>query len=449
MRDHLRASPYMKTQTAPISVSADGLLAQRRLRCVEIRNEEVLSDLCSDWQRIVKEMPAKAPLHDWHYLVSWWKVFGRQCPQTGRTGNLHVLTVVEGDLLVGILPFFAIVRPSISLLPKRLRPFGYAGRLEPYDLTEEPLVAILPGYESEVLNAAASWAQKGLDRGAWDCAILQWFGNTPRPSARGAQRFRKKVGPAHVALPETWDKFRKGLSKSMRDNLPYYGRLLTRKGHVWQAEMAEIGPDWNSAVSDLVRLHQLRACLSKDADRVDHLNELSHQDFLNAVHDAFRREARSFIGLLRVDGVVVAAQLYFEDDRTLVMSYSGFDLKWSSFSPLLVLQAEVIKKAIDRGIGRLDLLCGEAMWQERWQPRRDFPINKLTLASRRPLAILRCTNYVLLRELTIYWHKCRLSRWMKRSRLVAGVQSVGQAIYLDQARHAHLLMQVHRLRLHC
>ena len=436
----------MKAQTRTRDVVA--LSGASRISRVVVSDESAFFSLRSEWEQLVSQMRSKTALQEWAYLISWWETFGKCDPKTRRLGDLHVLVVREGDETIGILPFFATRKGSFSLFPKRLRPFGYAGRLEPYDLTEEPIVAIKPGCEATVLSETQQWMEAGLRQGRWDCGVLSWFGEVmPSESRRSWKRFRRKPGPAYVALPDSWDKFRKSLSKSMRDNLPYYGRLLVRKGHSWQVDVAEIGPEWHRAVNELIRLHRLRACMSNDPDRVDHLSTAAHRDFLNAVHDTFRGESRTFIGLLRVDEEVVAAQLYYEDSRTLVISYSGYDLKWSSFSPLLVLQAEIIKRTIDRGTQRLDFLCGEAQWQERWQPIREFPINKLTLASKRPLATIRCINYVLVREIFIYWNKCRVSRWIKRNRLLSSLQSFGQAIYFGSARYSHLLA-THRPRLH-
>ncbi len=394
-------------------------------------------------------MPSKTPLQDWKYLVSWWNTFGRTCPQTGRSGRLYVLLIRSDKNPIAIVPFFCTDTANFSAMPRRLRPFGYAGRLELYDLTEEPLIAIRPGFERAVIQITTNWLQEGLKRKYWDCCVMKWFGETdPTNTNRYWQRFTRKVGPAYVALPNDWKRFKKSLSRSMRDNLPYYSRLLTREGHDWQIEIADIGPDWQSALSDLIRLHRLRACASNDKNRVDHFSSAAHKDFFNAIHDAFRRNTRSFICILRIDGETAAAQLFLDDGKTMVLSYSGYDPRWSRYSPLLILQSEMIQQAISRGIQRLDLLCGEAQWQERWQPTRDFPINKLVLASKRPIATIRCINYVVARELLIYWGKSRFARWLKRTRASSSLQSCGQALYLGLARHAHLLNYAHRLRCH-
>lgn len=234
----------------------------------------------------------------------------------------------------------------------------------------------------------------------------------------------------------------------MRDNLPYYGRLLARHGHEWKVEIAEIGPDWDGALRELVRLHKMRASFSNDPCRVDHFSLPAHREFFEQLHDAFREDTRAFIGSLRVDGEVVAAQIYLDNSETLIFSYSGHDPNWSRYSPLLVLQAEIIKQAIDRGMKRLDLLCGEAEWQERWKPTRDFPINKLTLASKAPLPTLRCAYYLLARESTIYWTKTRLHRWLRRQRIAATLESLAQAMYMGHGRHIHMLIRLHQMRMH-
>jgi len=432
----------MNTRLADRQITA--LVAEQASSSEVITAAEGLLALQKDWTRIVQGMPSKSPLQDWKYLLCWWQTFVQSVDS-----QLRVLVIREGEQIVAIFPFFMETRSKLSPMQRRLRPFGYSGRLEPYDLTEEPLVAIASGYEQRSVDVAVQWLQSGLHAGLWDCCILNWFGESkPRLRNREWIRFTAKPGPAYVSLPSDWAAFKKTLTRSMRDNLPYYGRLLTREGHTWQIEVADLGPDWQRALTELVRLHRLRACASNDKHRVDHLNTEAHKNFLGSMHDSFRGDTRSYIAMLRVDNEIVGAQLLLDDGRTMVVSYSGYDPKWSRYSPLLILQSEMIQQAIARGVSRLDLLCGRAQWQERWQPTRDFPINKLILASKSLLATVRCINYVIARESTIYWQKSKLCRWLKRSRLMGSLQSCVQALYLGQARHAHLLMLAHRLRFH-
>jgi len=399
-------------------------------------------DLRENWQQIISQSPQQNAIHEFEYLFGWWKAFGIRCPKSQRPGHLHVIVVSKGDAVIGILPFFYFDVSFLSL--RRLRPMGYAGRLEPFDLTEEPLIAIVPGSEEIVLNESIAEIEKGLTDGTWDCAILRWFGNL-QVSKRSEywSRFKRKVGSAYVNLPRDWNTFRNGLSRSMRDNLPYYGRLLTRHGHEWHVEIIT-GSNWNRALQDLIHLHRLRATLSNDPNRLSHFTHPEHVAFIDELK-SLPGNTRAFVGTLRVNDEVIAAQLYLDDGLTLICSYSGHDPAWSRYSPLFVLQVEMIKSAIARGVKRLDLLCGEADWQERWRPTRDFPINKLTLASKRLLPTLRCVLYVLKRESTIWWHKTRLHRWIRRQRIVQSIESLTQACYFGHARHIHMLVTLHRM----
>ena len=316
-------------------------------------------------------------------------------------------------------------------------------------MTEESLIVMAPGMESTFLKEVSEAIDEILRAGECDACVLRWLDNIPPPDSSYAfSRFRQKEGSGYVALPKTWAEFRKSLSKSMRDNLPYYGRLLIRQGHNWHVEMADIGPEWDRGVGDLIRLHRLRAWVSNDITRRDHLPTDAHKQFLDAVHNAFRGDTRAFIGLLFVDGKVVAAQSYLDDSRTLILSYSGHDPAWAKYSPLLVLQAEVIKQAIERGAQRLDFLYGMARWQERWQPKRDHPLNKLAMISKKPVPVLKCGYYVCLREVAVMWERSRVKRWICRNRAIAASQSFMQAMYVTQGRHFHLLLSLHRLRMH-
>ncbi len=414
-----------------------------------VRDEKSFMALEGEWNRLAQTMACKTPCFEWAYLISWWEVFGRLCPASKRPGILRVIVVRKGQEIIGIAPMFYSAIPRLSLFPRRLRLIGYSGRLEPYDMTEESIVVMAQGMETVVLQEFSRAIGEILHAGECDACVLRWLDNyTPPEPSYAFSRFRQKEGSGYVALPKTWADFRKSLSKSMRDNLPYYGRLLIRQGHEWHVEMADIGPEWDRGVSDLIRLHRLRAWVSKDITRRDHLPADAHKQFLDVVHNAFRGDTRAYIGLLFVDGKVVAAQSYLEDSRTLMLSYSGHDPTWAKYSPLLVLQAEVIKQAIERGTQRLDFLYGMAPWQERWQPKRDHPLNKLAMISKKPLSTIKCSYYLGLREVSVLWERSKIKRRISRSKAIAASQSFMQALYITQGRHIHLLLSLHKLRMH-
>lgn len=414
-----------------------------------IRDETRFMALRGEWGRLANLMPCKTPYFEWPYLISWWEVFGKVCPFSKSRGQLNIVVVRRGEEVIGIVPFFYSALPKWSALPRRLRLIGYSGRLEPYDMTEESLVVMAEGFESVVLQEATRAVHEIFKAGECDACVLRWLNNIPPPHTGFAHhRFKQKEGSGYVSLPKTWAEFRKSLSKSMRDNLPYYGRLLVRQGHTWNVEIADIGPEWDLGVQQLIKLHRLRAWKSNDASRRDHLPTDCHKHFLDVVHNAFRGDSKAYIGLLYVDGKVVAAQSYLEDSRTLMLSYSGHDPAWSRYSPLLVLQGEVIKQAIERGTQRLDFLYGMAPWQERWQPKRDHPLNKLAMVSKRPSSTLKCLYYMGCREVSVLWERSKIKRWICRNKAIAASQSFMEALYVSHGRHMHLLFSLHRMRAH-
>jgi CelD/BcsL family acetyltransferase involved in cellulose biosynthesis len=63
-----------------------------------------------------------------------------------------------------------------------------------------------------------------------------------------------------------------------------------------------------------------------------------------------------------------------ESPGRLLAHHASFAPESAHFSPLFILQTEVIKDAISRGLRMLDLLPGNAPWQQRRRakPNRHF-----------------------------------------------------------------------------
>lgn len=393
-----------------------------------------LAPVRRDWESLLAEIPHPSPYWDWNYVRCWWETFGRRCPERGCEGRLWTAVVRHHGEIVGIFPMFAERRAPWSLLERRLRFLGYNGGAGPNDMTEEPIYLVKPGFEEAALEGLKAAVEEL--RPHYDLLDLRlWSRGEPSRAFRG----RVKNGPAVVELPEDWAQFRTVLSKSMRDNLGYYPRLLVRHGHTFQVRVIQ-GEEIARATETLVDLHKRRLAASNDLRRTDHFPTQLQADFQA---QALSLAENGFIAILEVDGIAIAAQSFMEAQDTLLIGYSGFDPEWSNYSPLLVLQSEVFQGAMGRGVRRLDFQQGHRHWQTRWLAKPDGHIFTVTSIRKAPVSLARAALYFGRREIVRGLSEKRLRRlWAKV------VEKGAATLGLDLPRVVLNLERLHHLGVH-
>ncbi len=360
------------------------------LVCTLVTAKEAIAALRDSWDELRASLPFPSPYTDWRYVEAWLATFG--------VGALAVFAVVcDESQVLAILPLFTERVGPLSFGLRRLRPVGYNGWLGPDDMTEEPIALFRPGHVSRSLDAAIQ-SLRALKE--WDVLILRGLGShygkdyeAARKSAGGlCLPVKVKKGPTVVDLPDTWDEYRKQLSKSMRDNLAYYPRLLERRGHRWQVRTVHEGPELDIALDHLIRLHDART-REAGTPRSHHLPTELQVGLLRQIHASLGSQGKAFVALLEADGEVVAAQSFYEDSGSLLVNYSGFDGAWAHFAPLFVLQGQIFRQAQERGVRRLDFLKGDRAWQTRWKGRHVDDLAHLVVFRANPRSLFRSVGY--------------------------------------------------------
>src|SRR5919112_6577320 len=67
------------------------------LRVVVLKNTQAFTALKEDWEDLYYNSPFSTPFQSWSWLYSWWESFGEGY-------ELRLITVWNGDLLVGVIP---------------------------------------------------------------------------------------------------------------------------------------------------------------------------------------------------------------------------------------------------------------------------------------------------------------------------------------------------------
>src|SRR5882672_11395033 len=181
----------------------------------------------------------------------------------------------------------------------------------------------------------------------WDW--IHWMGPPDLFSAAlGRQRGLdwQPAPPSYVLdLPTTWEEFRAGLKRNIRESLRHCYNSLKRDGHAFVMTLASSPDAVREGLEVLFVLHALRAAMPSS---IEHPNRFAGAGLRQFLHEACGElAARDIVRLF----------------------YSGFDPDWSKYSVMTTTVAEAIKYAIARGLKTVNLSPGNDVSKTRWSPR--------------------------------------------------------------------------------
>ena len=317
-----------------------------------ITSDEGLEHLRSDWDRIHQSSLRATPFNSWAWMATWWQVYRR------RHWQLHVVCVVSGDGIVGIVPLYV----QSSWHGRTLRFLGTGEPEEDEVVTEYCDVLADPQFEAKVLLAA--WQSLGDDD--WS-SFHTWNLLADSLVARAAADsvWRRPCGVRYrMTLPATWDAFLATCSANMRRQI----RTATRDAAKAEASEA-VFTDWNDggaeAFEALCVLHQSR-WEGKDAP-----GAFASTAFCDFHREIIRQHAvatGSEIRLIRSHGEPLAALYNFRLRDTVYFYQSGVSPDAHFRSPGVFSHARAIMSAIDDGIAFYDMMRGDVTSYKRRFP---------------------------------------------------------------------------------
>jgi CelD/BcsL family acetyltransferase involved in cellulose biosynthesis len=345
---------------------------------------EAFDRLKDAWCQIVGKDPLASPYLHWGSAKAWLE---NMVP----SAEVVVVTVQRDGQIQAIIPFFAREREGF-MGEKRLQMVGFETMGKCPSLSEEPIYAMsLDDDQAEILWVQlAEYLHTVLKVGTWDSiAYRRWVQLMDRPawSRRRDQIVEVREylrGSEIVELPETWDLYKKQLSKSMRENLPYYPRKVEKDGLTWRIEISERN-QIDRYVDILKKLHHQRVEEDPTGGHRDYMLHPNKHGYLSDLC----KGGEGFVAKLYIGDEVVASQLFMRKQDCLLVLHSGFQLSYNKYSPLFILQSYIFRQAIESGVRRLNLLPGNAQWQNRWTARATHSVENVTIASKRPVARVR------------------------------------------------------------
>jgi CelD/BcsL family acetyltransferase involved in cellulose biosynthesis len=299
-------------------------------------------------------------LQDWH--LTWCAHFLNRKPQIQEQLLFHVLRNRAGEC-VAIVPLILARR---RFGPLKLATVGFIGA-DPA-LTEIRSLLVKPGYERRTVRAVHESLAKVRD---WDW--IQWSGISgamaEAVAREGTPQWQEVSEDCVLDLPSSWEEFRGGLKRNVRESLRHCYNSLRRDGHSFELVVARERAEVLQALDRFFELHELRANMARGPKHRNCFAGQSLQDFLRDVCQSLAGRDAVRVFQLRIGTEIVASRIGFVVGDSLYLYYSGFDPAWARYSVMTTTVAEAFKYAIANGLTSANLSLTREQSKLRWRPR--------------------------------------------------------------------------------
>lgn len=231
------------------------------------------------------------------------------------------------------------------------------------DVTDYPPVVALPGYETVVAEGLLEWMREDLTPRVELWGIAEDSPLRPAFAAAAERRGWAYAEEAEVLAPRAeldggWEAYLARLTKHDRHELRRKLRNFSAAGKGEYEELVEPGA-CRAALEDLFRL--MRASHEGKAHFLTAEREAFFRDAIVAAAEAgFAR-----LGLLRLDGAVVAVTVCLESEEWTFLYNSGYDPGVGRLAPGFVAKAHALRSAASRGRRVFDFLRGAEEYKRR------------------------------------------------------------------------------------
>lgn len=162
-----------------------------------------------------------------------------------------------------------------------------------------------------------------------------------------------------LALPATWDAYLAELPAKMRHEIRRKAKKLEAEAGPFRVVVAD--PETLEAMLDrFVELHRT----SEGPKGVFMVPGM--EIFFRRLGEAFCADGAFVLTFVEVQGQLAAGTIGFELDGISYLYNSAFDRDWGNLAPGMVLVAEDIRLAIERGCTGFDLLKGDYAYKYRF-----------------------------------------------------------------------------------
>ena len=323
---------------------------------------EAIRALKPDYEHLYRVTANTLPfaLHEWH--LAWCEHFLNRSPLIPEQPHFCVLRTHAGEC-IAIVPLILTRR---RLGPLKVATVALIGSDPALTEIRDPLVT--PGYERLTVRAVHESLAAIPD---WDW--IQWSGiSEAMAEALTRETTPKWYGTSEdyvLDLPPSWEEFRSGLKRNIRESLRHCYNSLKRDGHAFEFVVAREPEAVHASLPRFLELHAMRADMARGAKHPNFFTGRPLQEFLYDVCGRLAARDAVRVFQLRVGTEIVASRIGFVSAGGIYLYYSGFDPAWARYSVMTTTMAEAIKYAIVQGFKTVNLSLTREQSKIRWDPR--------------------------------------------------------------------------------
>jgi len=339
------------------------------------------------YARAWEELSAGIPFRSWTWCSTWWQHYRPSGPLDGRR-ELYVLGALDSaDTLVGLAPWY---RQTSAAQGRAVRFLGSGEVCSDY-------LGLMcrPGLEEPVVEALGQWlaAAAASPEDRWDLLDLEGVDAADGPTLRLFEHLaelghgtHRREGPRcwRIALPDSWDAYLAGLSKSHRKQVRRAQRELFDTGRAVLHTVRQ-ADELPAAMDLLVDLHQRRRrALGQRGCFASPRTAGFHRQVAGRLLAARQLQ----LHWLELDGRPITAEYHLAGGGLVFAYQAGIDPDAIEHEPGSLITQATIRRAIERGVQGFDFLRGDEPYKAHWraEPR---PTVRLRVASNRAASRLR------------------------------------------------------------
>lgn len=354
-----------------------------------IHTASQLASLAVDWNTLADSMPFRT----WDWLATWWKFYGSGSQRELLTSRqLFVLAVyddAEADAHSGS-------RKLIGIAPWRLDHNAIQGSVirwigEGEVCTDHLSLVCRPTNAGRVAGAIADaldseftdWDRLDLDNVDADDAPIAQLMTVLTGNACQVQQEASNACWV-LDLPETWDDYLAGISKSHRKQLRQLERRVLESDRA-EWHRVESKSDLDRAWEVLVDLHQRRR---QSLGEPGCFASQTFHDFHREVVDLLVERNALRMSWMELDGKPAAAEYHLAGGDTTYAYQGGVDPERLDDEPGRLSTILCLRHAIQEGHRQIDFLRGDEPYKAHWRATPRQTLNYRVIPNR-PIARFR------------------------------------------------------------
>jgi CelD/BcsL family acetyltransferase involved in cellulose biosynthesis len=328
-----------------------------------VESPRALAALAADSNRLAHAMQPRVPFATNDWLSLWWRHFREDRLWVRDEFYVHTVRDEHGAL-VALAPLMLTERPANG--PLRCRSLAFFGGDK--NVTELRGLICAPEHEAGATRALLAHFDRRSDEWDW----FSWNGVRSNTEAHAvlhaAENFewRGETTDYVLPLPSTWEEFRAGRSRNIKESLRKCYNSLERASHTFSFRAVSDPLELPLALQHFFALHARRANAPHLVRHEDVFATTQARKLLLDLAASTSETAQLRVFQLAIAGKVVASRLGFLMGDELYLYFSGYEPDWGAFSVMTTTVAESIKWAIEHKFRLVNLSPGTDVSKTRW-----------------------------------------------------------------------------------